>query len=136
MQPLVLAHDLGVSIPTVPTIVTLSFPLVSMAAMCLFPYCVGHLPHVLTCVCTMCLYISHAAWGLIPQAICLTFIQTILALSWNAHFYLLFTIFCILRKQVMIPSSHVMARKYSHVMMCHISDCVVLVDQARDESHG
>ena len=27
-----------------------------------------------------------------------------------------------------------MARKYSHVMVCHISDCVVLVDQARDES--
>jgi hypothetical protein len=30
----------------------------------------------------------------------------------------------------------VMARKYSHVMVCHMSDCVVLVDQARDESRG
>ena len=45
-------------------------------------------------------------------------------------------IFCILRNQVMIPSSHVMARKYSHVMVCHMSDCMVLVDQARDESRG
>ena len=56
--------------------------------------------------------------------------------SWNAHFYLLLPIFCILRNQVTIPSLHVMARKYSHVMVCHMSDCVVLVDQARDESRG
>ena len=57
-------------------------------------------------------------------------------LSWNAHFYLFLPIFCILRNQVTIPSLHVMARKYSHVMVCHMSDCVVLVDQARDESRG
>ena len=58
------------------------------------------------------------------------------ALSWNAHFYLFLPIFYILRNQVTIPSLHVMARKYSHVMVCHMSDCVVLVDQARDESRG
>ena len=57
-------------------------------------------------------------------------------LSWNAHFYLFLPIFCILRNQVTTPSSHMMARKYSHVMVCHMSDCVVLVDQARDESRG
>ena len=51
-------------------------------------------------------------------------------------FYLLFTIFCILCNQVMTPSLHVMARKYSHVMICYMSDCVVLVDQACDESCG
>ena len=56
--------------------------------------------------------------------------------SWNAHFYLLLPTFCILRNQVTIPSLHVMARKYSHVMVCHMSDCVVLVDQACDESRG
>ena len=48
----------------------------------------------------------------------------------------LLPIFCILCKQVTIPSSHVMARKYSHVMVCHMSDCVVLVDQAHDKSRG
>ena len=58
------------------------------------------------------------------------------AVSWNAHFYLFLPIFCILHNQVTIPSLHVMARKYSHVMVCHMSDCVVLVDQARDESCG
>ena len=26
----------------------------------------------------------------------------------------------------MIPSLHVMARKHSHVMVCHMSDCVVV----------
>ena len=57
-------------------------------------------------------------------------------LSWNAHFYLLFTIFCILYNQVMTPSLHMMARKYSHVMVCHMSDCMVLVDQACNESCG
>ena len=51
-------------------------------------------------------------------------------------FYLFLPIFCILRNQVTIPSLHVMARKYSHVMVCHMSDCVVLVDQAHDESRG
>ena len=55
-------------------------------------------------------------------------------MSWNAHFYLFLPTFCILRNQVTIPSSHVMARKYSHVMVCHMSDCVALVDQAHDES--
>ena len=45
-------------------------------------------------------------------------------------------IFCILHNQVMTPSLHVMARKYSHVMVCHMSDCMVLVDQAHDESRG
>ena len=64
MRPLVLAHDLGVSLPTVLVIVTLSFPMVPMASMCFLSYCVGHFPHVLTRVCTMCLYISRAAWGL------------------------------------------------------------------------
>ena len=56
--------------------------------------------------------------------------------SWNAHFYLFLPIFCILHNQVTTPSLHVMARKYSHVMVCHMSDCVVLVDQACDESRG
>ena len=56
--------------------------------------------------------------------------------SWNTHFYLFLPIFCILHNQVTIPSLHVMARKYSHVMVCHMSDCVVLVDQACDESRG
>ena len=36
----------------------------------------------------------------------------------------------------MTPSLHVMARKYSYVMVCYMSDCVVLVDQACDESRG
>ena len=57
-------------------------------------------------------------------------------LSWNAHFYLFLPTFYILRNQVTTPSLHMMARKYSHVMVCHMSDCVVLVDQARDESRG
>ena len=57
-------------------------------------------------------------------------------MSWNAHFTVFLPIFCILCNQVTTPSLHVMARKYSHMMVCHMSDCVVLVDQARDESRG
>ena len=69
------------------TIVTLSFSMVPMASMCFLSYCVGRFPHALTRVCTMCLYKSHSAWGLIPQAICLAFIQSILACL-CAAFYL------------------------------------------------
>jgi hypothetical protein len=97
VRPLVLAHDLGVSLPTVLFIVTLSFPMVPMASMCLFSYCVGRFPHVLTRVCTMCMYISRAAWGLTPQAICLTFILSILACCLCAVFYLSVTTFPLFR---------------------------------------
>ena len=51
--------------------------------------CMGHFPHVLTHVCIMCLYISRAASGLIPQAICLTFIQTNSSLLSLHHFLLI-----------------------------------------------
>ena len=56
------------------------------------------------------------------------------AVGMNVSLFL--PIFCILHNQVMTPSLHVMAKKYSHMMVCHMSDCMVLVDQARDESCG